>query len=716
MDRAQRNTWLLTRTLLADSLVGPALLQTEPQSPLQPEASSPKNPLEIIAELHQRDPVVRHMELVARWLESIYFEDVRYYEEQHSWGRTLQGLLRTQGALGPIQAGPFSRHPASLDPDGPLRHLEMLHSEDEASEARLHMTLWQFMRAGRLADAQELLRKSGQPWRAASLGGGAPFDTDGEKSTGNEFEGLWSDTCRVLAERGRTAAERGLYGLLAGWLEPAVPLCQSKEDFLWAALRAEIRARERAAVAPTRRGHPRLRDEPAEADGAEDAAGPEGRRTRSRTEGDVTEAGLTDGPLGFLDALDAHAAAALGAPAPALTSEGFSAAACEALFTWAEQQQQAAAAAAAKKDEIMEAFWLIQRRLALGQWGPLMDEMVALAAAQQGALSSFLVQLCLMLEQVGVPVALEPRTALLLRYIGHLTATKTGFDPMGLVQWILDNQPKPPQAPARSGLAGGLSEAELAYVGALEWLTFDQAPAARLAALLHANAMARHFTVLHNLDAVRMIYDERLPAGTIAMIRSRWSEGTPSLIERNAIKECLSLRAHVHVHDLYAGWCKLRQEQPLPPVLPPVEDPLTQDMLTKQAQARYQDALRAWEAQKQQATSQLTASLQAILEFEGGWLVDQDPSAAPATLPEPAHHDHAAQRQAELEALRRLCLPPVLFLLHRVCHETGLDAAFLEVAVLVADQSRGLAKVLSRDETRRLLGLLARSATALLRA
>lgn len=122
---------------------------------------------------------------------------------------------------------------------------------------------------GRMTEARQLCEAVGQPWRAASLGGGggvgplplgaAADEADAAEPSGeqaqdlaSEVEGgagllraLWRWSCYQAAEQAGAAAEAGgaglheaaVYGALSGHLARILPVCASWEDCCWAYLR-----------------------------------------------------------------------------------------------------------------------------------------------------------------------------------------------------------------------------------------------------------------------------------------------------------------------------------------------------------------------------------------------------------------------------------------------------------------------------------------------
>lgn len=110
---------------------------------------------------------------------------------------------------------------------------------EQRAESRLSLEIFRLVRAGRLEEAEDICRRVGQPWRAASLGGGK----FGYEFSGNGVKGHARKTWRMAATAiaksshpGITPHERAVYGILAGVLEPALAVASSYEDQAWARL------------------------------------------------------------------------------------------------------------------------------------------------------------------------------------------------------------------------------------------------------------------------------------------------------------------------------------------------------------------------------------------------------------------------------------------------------------------------------------------------
>eukprot|EP00771_Trimastix_marina_P002142 gnl/Trimastix_PCT/3256.p1 GENE.gnl/Trimastix_PCT/3256~~gnl/Trimastix_PCT/3256.p1 ORF type:complete len:840 (+),score=185.20 gnl/Trimastix_PCT/3256:3-2522(+) len=679
--RLERNTWLLVRSLLADRFASKQLLGQPPATPVRPASENPMAAREVVSALYASGDVdLRTIQIMTRWLESTHFEDAQYSVSDASWLTTMH----TKRAKG-------HRRVAALDPDAPLRELGALALDDEENEQRFLRGLYELVRSGHLDQAQALCRECGQPWRAASLSGGSLFETNGEESRGNPRRALWKDACEALVRESRYAHERAVYGALIGALDAVLPVCASYDDHLWAHMHTALCLREDEALSQA---------------GLEHRAPP----TQLGNCAEIFEAAQRS--FGAVD-------------------------------TQPKGRPQ--------KSTTARMFHELHRRLVLGHVGPLSAWLVEQCKITEDghyqcdiAFLRFALHLLAVLKQAGAPIPEGPLACFLRAYTRALSvkrqpalialytsrlprelhvptygeflmsihereerraclamAAEAEIDTVELAEWLIAQYEGPLED--TSDLVPVLSPKDEERVWALEWVCLD--PSLRLSALLHANAAARAFTAARKLEAVRRIYDEVLPQGIVSDLRSAWGEQPPSLVERNAIKECLALRAHLHCHDLYAAWGDHRNARPAAPEVPVMAGSLSQDLMREQLNREHTLAVQHWEDQLRMATGTLVGALLELLQAEGGWLVDLERSEEDSA--DPPHHDHTDARTQQLELLRRLCLPALLFLLHRVCSETQMYLEFLRCATLVADASTALHAVLGKEELRQFLALAA---------
>lgn len=162
--------------------------------------------------------------------------------------RTADGALERSGGPkvkpldDPAYRWEYSAAKRSFEPvsmDFPQLSGGSLEEVEQRAESRLSLEIFRLVRAGRLEEAEDICRRVGQPWRAASLGGGKL----GYELSGNGVRGYARKTWRMAASAfatssnpGVTPHERAVYGILAGVLEPVLAVASSYEDQAWARL------------------------------------------------------------------------------------------------------------------------------------------------------------------------------------------------------------------------------------------------------------------------------------------------------------------------------------------------------------------------------------------------------------------------------------------------------------------------------------------------
>jgi len=174
------------------------------------------------------------------------------------------------------------RQSQELDPDAAYRGPRDIDGEDAAAERDMVKFGFEYVRAGRLREAQVMFADCGQPWRAASIGGLLPFfdfsqrfrlpldpqipsfmksaeysesieafqqriDEDFTGIMGNSHLRLYLISMWQLAEsqkfdqREDSAYERALYGSLCGHYEALSTVCKDRfYDHFWALVRTAV--------------------------------------------------------------------------------------------------------------------------------------------------------------------------------------------------------------------------------------------------------------------------------------------------------------------------------------------------------------------------------------------------------------------------------------------------------------------------------------------
>ncbi|KAF9166556.1 Nucleoporin nup84 [Actinomortierella ambigua] len=149
-----------------------------------------------------------------------------------------------------VQKKRYTRDASVHDPDYVSREGHPLPLQHEESERQLAHTIFECLRRGRLAQARTACHDSGEPWRAESIDGGAlytespqfdPLAFDSKPPKGNRTRNLWKASCYALATDPSTDAyERAVYGALCGDIETVLPVCTTWEDHAWANFNALI--------------------------------------------------------------------------------------------------------------------------------------------------------------------------------------------------------------------------------------------------------------------------------------------------------------------------------------------------------------------------------------------------------------------------------------------------------------------------------------------
>eukprot|EP00887_Chlorella_sp_A99_P007315 scaffold2.g7315.t1 len=253
-----------------------------------------------VSDLLFQDEQLNRCARTVAWLEFLAAQEldaqqqVPFAATDGVWHETRAKLASGAAARGLRDGGALV---TELDPDAPTRQRRRLDPDNAKDEERLLSQVFRLLRAGRLTAARQLCESVGQPWRAASLGGGgaqgpvpvgaAAEEADAMHPLGDQAEdmaaevdggagalrALWRWCCLQAAERAAGAAqatgaglhEAAVYGALSSSVAHVLPACASWEDAAWAYLRCWLDAAVDVQLAP-------LAAEAAAAVGADSAA------------------------------------------------------------------------------------------------------------------------------------------------------------------------------------------------------------------------------------------------------------------------------------------------------------------------------------------------------------------------------------------------------------------------------------------------------------
>ncbi|KAF9976223.1 Nucleoporin nup84 [Actinomortierella ambigua] len=150
-----------------------------------------------------------------------------------------------------VQKKRYTREAGVQDPDRVSREGHPAPLQHEECEKQLAHTIFECLRRGRLSQAKAACHDANEPWRAESINGGAlytespqfdPLTATGSKPPmGNRTRNLWKASCYALATDPSTEAyERAVYGSLCGDIDTVLPVCATWEDHAWAKFNALI--------------------------------------------------------------------------------------------------------------------------------------------------------------------------------------------------------------------------------------------------------------------------------------------------------------------------------------------------------------------------------------------------------------------------------------------------------------------------------------------
>ena len=103
------------------------------------------------------------------------------------------------------------------------------------ADERICREIFKLLRAGRGSDAESICRAAGQPWRAAILSGGRNCSSLSANGVKGGARRVWRNTVAKTVKAGQALPiyERALYGLLAGVKEPALAIATDYESRAW---------------------------------------------------------------------------------------------------------------------------------------------------------------------------------------------------------------------------------------------------------------------------------------------------------------------------------------------------------------------------------------------------------------------------------------------------------------------------------------------------
>ncbi|OQR74680.1 nuclear pore complex protein Nup107-like [Tropilaelaps mercedesae] len=185
---------------------------------------------------------------------------------------------------------------------------------------------------------------------------------------------------------------------------------------------------------------------------------------------------------------------------------------------------------------------------------------------------------------------------------------------------------------------------------------------------------------------------------------------------KKALKEYFCFQVYIEAQHSFTEWFEQFHRNKPKPLENSVNDSSARSALTAEfAKKSLESRLEAWQTILNGLCERTTGHLYSILSYQdGGFLQDPCEQEVPDNIDQSILNQET-RRIEELRALRRLCLPEVVSLLHTVLHGTGRYAEAIEIANLVASEALCLYKEFSKEDMAALLIKIQESSVELLK-
>ncbi|CAN7997114.1 unnamed protein product [Ixodes hexagonus] len=693
----ERNTWQLTKVLLRDRLE--SIEQPDDDQMIVDGAGGFKeaSDRQIVDALYTRDAVVRRAQLVVDWLERCAALDqesgdrVEYFADVGgcAWENTLY-RLQSQGD------GGVSNCVSQLDPDAPSRLRQPLHDEDREDECRLFRSVFCHLRQGQLQRAQELAMENGHHWLAAALEGWRAHHDPNyggllnganslQPAEGNPYRDLWKVAAwDAVGSPSCSVYERAVYAALCGNLEGLLLVCNKWKDLLWAHMRLlvdvsieqELRTttEQSRALEPLPPGYPNRHRTLQEVFRDLQAKLGPSRLGDLGLEYIVQRCVILNDVRGMAEEMKEWLANEEHRGSVPMQTVRFAA----HMVLLAQRVGGPQAPSREACDAVVRCY--VSQLVSEGRAALVATYAAALPTADQ--VSSYV----RLLKQLPAEEPEQRELCLTLAREAGLNVpliTRTLVEQVRLAD---EDFAAPEEASARLRSPDVTAE-DLQKVASLDWLLFD--PSTRGEALKQANALMRGFVCLGKVAAARQAF-QRLPSDSIDVVSAQQSRVTAE--DDNAVREYLCFQALLQAHQSFQDWFEqFHRHKPAPPEELAPGARFSEKVAHEHRVRSYDLELEQWHTLVCTLARQVEKDVYNVLLFvNGGWMVDQWEQA-----------DDARRRQ--MDALRRLCIPQLTFLLHEALLESGLAADCPRLLDVVAAEKEGLYREFGQEELQTLL-------------
>ncbi|XP_045190526.2 nuclear pore complex protein Nup107-like [Mercenaria mercenaria] len=674
----------------------------------------------IVNALFDREQSVREAQLVVDWLESCaqddcenFAENIKFFSDRAVGYENARHRLQNQ-QMG-VPTGAERNLITELDPDAPVRQNKLLDDLDKEDEDRLLQYIFVCLRAGQLEKAQKMCLDCGQAWRAATLEGWKLFhdpnfeglgpECQRKAIQGNPHRDIWKTVCWNMAQDARVSTyEKAIYSALCGNLRGILPVCKSWLDYVWAYFRVLVDRKVEDEI--------RLKTTI--------------NRSLEALPGEYWEKNLTT----------------------------------RSVFKEIEAND-------VMQKEAGGLYHLIQKYVILGDVSGLLDLLYERVRQQGQDISlhtlRFMAHFVLFLRTSEQNTKEELCNSILKCYVERLIREKH----YGLIAYYVSKLPKNAQVHWYALFLEGItnkderqhyldlaedagldlaavtkkvvenirmksdvdfsrihemqdsvdtviSEEDRHKIEAIDWLVFDIAQ--RAEALKQANAVMRTFIAMKKIDAARAVF-EKLPPDSVDVVHKTWLQqtGTTTLPaeDRNAVREYLCIKAYLDAMESFNDWIQhYHHGQPTRPA-PPEGGSFTDRVAYEQRMKQFEQERERWHRNLLMQTQTTKDHIYNVLLFaDGGWMADQIVEEADENIADRSEGD--VLRQEQMDRLRRLVLPGLVFLLHNVLHTSEQYQECVRLADMLTSEQHKLYQVFRQDEIQRVLHLLRESSLKLL--
>lgn len=697
----ERNTWRLLGSLYVERMA-----DESKDDSMDKDVSKLNTDQTIIDTFFDNNRTIKETQTVIDWLEQNasdsfdkFYDHVEYHGDNHiAYENTLKTLKSKQaGGLPLLGARALV---TSLDPDATLRQGRPLHDLDQEKELLILRNVFAHVRSGQIELAQDLLVRSGQQWRAATLEGwrlhhdNNPSDPlQRNPIKGNPYRDVWKAVAWGIASDERVPEyERAIYGALCGHLDAVLNVCKAWEDVLWAYTKTLVDqwVEEQLRGATTH------------------------LRTLQHLPREYPEEKLTMEYV--LSSVQAH---------PNIKHKN-------------------------------NPYHIIQKYIILDDVEGLMKEAhtwlqdnpaphllrclthlvlflkhIGRISVQLEVLCTDILEACVKeaiergdVEQVAYYTSVLPpwqQVSWYARFLHNISddhhrrhalqlAAKVGLNTHAITAAVVTNIRLGSSSADPEGELGSESTPEdNMKISAMDWLLYDALQ--RGEAIRQANALMRSFLISRKISATRTLFN-KIPTDSIDILieQHKIESGSSELAghQENIVREFFCMRAFLDAQDSFSDWFDhFHQKKPQHPKKLTTGATFPEQVAYEQAMSQFNVELGRWKHTLALLSKTAKERLYNVLLFpEGGWCVDStmDPDDMEDTnVTGEGLGSGEADRGHQLSVLRSIYLPQVTALIQNILHQNEEYKECLQLSDLIASEQHQLYKAFGAAELQRFL-------------